>query len=207
MDQVQVSGGSATFIPTLQLLRCLIRCRSSADRQLGHDTSWPVVHLLGNARSDRGFLLRFGLLSLLLVLEDLLFVLLEADKVEVQVLDPVLLEQVLSYQAAQVYSTRLRHRLVLVQRGRVPLYRAEVPPVITHVQRLLVLVRQCVLERVRDGTAAPRTLPRCRVVVGRGEGILVETAPVARNFAVLDHHVRVRVRGEALVTACLRCNL
>ena len=142
------------------------------------------------------------------MLEDLLFVLLEADEVEVQVLDPVLLQQVLSYQAAQVYPTRLRHRLVLVQRGRVPLDRAKVPPVVTHVQRRLVLVRQCVFERVGDvATAAPGTLPCCRVVVGRRESILVQTAPIAGDFTVLDHHVRVRVRCEAFVPACLRCNL
>lgn len=65
------------------------------------------------------------------MLQNLLFVLLEADEVKMEVFYAILFEQVLSNQTTQVYA-RLRQRIVLVERG-VTLDCTEATPVIAHV--------------------------------------------------------------------------
>ena len=71
-------------------------------------------------------------MSFLLMGKDLLFVLLEGHKVEVQVLDSILLKQILSNQTVQVDAC-LGQSVVFIER-RVPLYGTEVASVIAHVQ-------------------------------------------------------------------------
>ena len=63
--------------------------------------------------------------------------LLEGDKVEVQVLNSVLFKQVLPNQAIQI-DTCLGQCVILVQR-RVSLNGAEVAPVVAHVERLFLV--------------------------------------------------------------------
>ena len=77
-----------------------------------------------------------NLLTLLLVCKDLLLVLLETDEVEVQILNSILFEQVLTNQARQVNAC-LRQSAVLVQR-RVSLNGREVASIVAHVERLFV---------------------------------------------------------------------
>ena len=91
--------------------------------------------------------------------------LLEADEVEVQVLNSILFKQVLADQARQIY-TCLGKCIVLVQ-GRVSLNRTKVASVVAHIQGLFRLVSpQRVSESVRDPIAT-RVLPCCRVIVRR----------------------------------------
>ena len=67
------------------------------------------------------------------MLQYLFFVLFEANEVEMQVLDPVFFEQILTDQAAQVYASGLGHRVVFIERCSVPLYRAKVAAIVAHV--------------------------------------------------------------------------
>ena len=98
-----------------------------------------------------GLCLRSSLLPTLLVGQDLLFVLLEADEVEMQILHAVFLKQVLSDEAVQINSS-LRQRVVLIQ-GRFSLNSTEVASVIAHVQRLLLVAAEGVANCVRDDTS------------------------------------------------------
>ena len=67
------------------------------------------------------------------MLQYLFFVLLEANEVEMQVLDSVLFEQILTDQAVQVYASSLCHRVVFIERCCVSLYRAKVAAIVAHV--------------------------------------------------------------------------
>ena len=165
------------------------------------------------ASYDDGRLLHLGLLALLLMLEYLFFVLLETDKVEMQVLDSVFLEQILADQAAQVDAARLRHRVVLIERSRIALDSAEVASIVAHIQRLFVLIGQCVAEGVWDApngaahATTSRSLPSRCVIIGRRKSVVVQPSAFARDLAVLDHDVGVRVGCHALMAARLGCQL
>ena len=87
----------------------------------------------GADADDRGFLLYLSFLTFLLMLQYLFFVLLEANEVEMQVLDPVFFEQILTDQAAQVDASGLGHRVVFIERCCVPLYCAKVAAIVAHV--------------------------------------------------------------------------
>ena len=102
------------------------------DRNLGHDHPWSIALAYSASRLSGGLLLETNLLLPLLVLQDLLLVLLEADEVEVEIFDTVLLEQILSNETAQVDAS-LGQGIVFVQRG-VTLDSAKVASVVTHIQ-------------------------------------------------------------------------
>ena len=67
------------------------------------------------------------------MLQYLFFVLLEANEVEMQVLDSIFFEQILSDQAAQVDASGLGHRIVFIKRCCLSLYCAKVSAIVAHV--------------------------------------------------------------------------
>ena len=89
--------------------------------------------------------------------------LLEGDEVEVQVLDAVLLEQILPDQTVEVDAS-FSQRPVLVER-RVTLDRAEVPTVIAHVQRLLLVVSERVAAQSVGNAPADAAVACSRIII------------------------------------------
>ena len=121
-------------LPGRNLVRFLDLATIS-DWHFWNDNAWPIDRLATRAITVvAGRLSSFAsFLPFPLMGQYLLFMLLEADEVEMQIFNAVFFKQVLSDEAIQVYSS-LCKRIILVKWRSIPLDCTEVASIVAHIK-------------------------------------------------------------------------